>query len=126
VRGYVGVSELGRLRQLTQIGVCDLKAALRDGTAPAVLDVRTRSEWEAGHIPGAKHIPLPELPARLGDLDRSASLAVVCGSAYRSSIATSLLAAHGFTRLQNVMGGMTAYEDATCPECQPADLVFAG
>jgi hydroxyacylglutathione hydrolase len=50
----------------------------------------------------------------------------MCGSGYRSSIAASLLQASGFPELQNVMGGMSAYEEARCPSFEPADLVYQG
>ena len=48
------------------------------------------------------------------------------GSGYRSSIAASLLENAGFSRVQNVMGGMGAYLERRLPEWQPSDLVFIG
>lgn len=83
----------------------------------AVLDVRMDSEWQAGHVAGAIHIPLDELPRRLGQLAayRDRPLAVICGSGYRSSVAASLLEQHGFTGLANVLGGMSAWEAARYP-----------
>ena len=50
---------------------------------------------------------------------------VMCGSGYWSSIAASLLLARGFTRMQNVMEGMGAYQETKCPERQAADLVLS-
>ncbi|MBV9275199.1 MAG: rhodanese-like domain-containing protein, partial [Verrucomicrobia bacterium] len=73
-----------------------------------VLDVRSSAEWNEDHLESAIHIPLPELPGRIGELSRKAPLTVLCGSGYRSSIATSLLESEGFERLSNVMGGMQA------------------
>ena len=86
----------------------DLLATLN---TPRLLDVRTAGEWAAEHIEGALHIPLPGLPRRLAELPRHDPLAVICGSGYRSSIAASLLREAGFSRVQNVMGGMSAYLD---------------
>ena len=71
-------------------------------------------------------VPLPSLPRRIDELARTAPLAVICGSGYRSSIAASLLQNHGFNRVQNVMGGMGAYLETRTPEWQPSDLVFIG
>src|SRR5262249_13990421 len=99
---------------------------LRDGDAPRILDVRTQSEWEAEHLEGARHIPLPSLPNGAGELPEDEPLAVICGSGYRSSIAASLLQSRGFRRVQNVMGGMGAFAETRCAEWQPADLVFIG
>ena len=104
--------------------MCDLKDALQRGNAPQVLDVRTPREWDSGHIEGARHIPLAKLAGDLNQLHKGASLAVICGSGYRSSIAASLLVARGFPGVQNVMSGMEAYQTAKCVEWQAADLVF--
>jgi hydroxyacylglutathione hydrolase len=125
VLGYVEAEALHETRQLSQLSVCDLKAALKRGDAPIVLDVRTEGEWAAGHIEEASHIPLPNLLERMAECPKDEPLAIICGSGYRSTIAASLLMRAGFTRLQNVMGGMGAYQETKCAEWQAADLVFA-
>ena len=96
VAGQVLAGTLGETEPLAQLSVCDLRAALPGGEAPLVLDVRTPGEWAAGHIEGARHLPLPRLASALETLPRSGSLAVICGSGYRGSIAASLLRARGF------------------------------
>ena len=126
VLGYIEADTLARTRQLSQLGVEELHFGLRRGEAPQVLDVRTAGEWEAGHIENAVHIPLPSLPRRTGNLGKDSRLAIICGSGYRSSIAASLLQAQGFSRVQNVMGGMGAYLETSIPPWQPSDLVFIG
>jgi hydroxyacylglutathione hydrolase len=60
----------------------------------AVLDVRRRSEWMAGHLPGAVHIPLHELAGRMGELP-DAEIWVHCQGGYRAAVAASMLAAAG-------------------------------
>jgi glyoxylase-like metal-dependent hydrolase (beta-lactamase superfamily II)/rhodanese-related sulfurtransferase len=79
-------------------GFAGLAAARRRGAA-IVLDVRRPLEWAASHIDGAVHIPLHELPARLGELPAAgparATVWVHCQSGYRASVAASLLAAAG-------------------------------
>ncbi len=124
VLGYIEADSLTRIQQLSQLSVCDLKSGLQSGDAPIVLDVRTSGEWEKKHIEGARHIPLPSLPARLAEVPKDQPVALLCGSGYRSSVAASLLQARGFHQLQNVMGGMGAYEEADCPAFEPAQLVF--
>jgi glyoxylase-like metal-dependent hydrolase (beta-lactamase superfamily II)/rhodanese-related sulfurtransferase len=126
VIGYLEAELLTQTRQLSQLGVNELQFSLKRGEAPRILDVRTAGEWEAEHIDGATHIPLPNLPRRLPELPKDAPLAVICGSGYRSSIAASLLQVGGFSRVQNVMGGMGAYLETQIPEFQPSDLVFIG
>ena len=124
VLGYIEADSLTSITQISQLSVCDLKTGLRRGNAPLVLDVRTPGEWEKKHIEGARHIPLPSLPARLAEVPHDQPVALLCGSGYRSSIAASLLQARGFPQLQNVMGGMGAYVEANCPAFEPAELVF--
>jgi hydroxyacylglutathione hydrolase len=126
VIGYFEADLLTHSRQLSQLGVDELHFALKRNEAPRLLDVRTAGEYESKHIDGALHIPLPSLPRRLGELDKADPLAVICGSGYRSSIAGSLLRNAGFTRVQNVMGGMGAYLETELPEWQPSELVFMG
>ena len=80
----------------------DLAAAQTDqlsGDLPpaeVVLDVRLDNEWNASHVAGAVHIPLPELPTRLDDVSPGA-VWVHCGSGYRAAAAASLLARAGRT-----------------------------
>ena len=82
--------------------------ALDAGTV-RVLDVRGRSEWATGHIAGALHIPLPELPARLAEVPRDGTLLVQCAAGGRSAIAASLLRAAGVTAAENLAGGLAAW-----------------
>ena len=81
--------------------------ALRSGRR--VLDVRRPGEWETLHLKGATLIPLAQLPARLGELEREAEWVVVCASGYRSNMAASLMQRAGFARVVNASGGMDAY-----------------
>lgn len=77
-----------------------------------VLDVREDDEWAAGHAPSAVHVPLGDVPARLGELPESDQpLAVVCRSGGRSSRAVQWLVQQGFD-VVNVDGGMRAWAAA--------------
>ena len=69
-------------------------AALRRHRPVTVLDVRRNLEWADGHLDGALHIPLPDLPSRLGDVPPD-EIWVHCHSEYRAAIAASLLQATG-------------------------------
>ncbi|MFG3582293.1 MBL fold metallo-hydrolase [Micromonospora chersina] len=91
--------------QLRELSMADFPAlaAAQAGNTPAglpapdvVLDVRMTNEWNTGHIAGAVHIPLPDLPARLADLP-AGTVWVHCGSGYRATAAASLLANTGRT-----------------------------
>lgn len=78
-----------------------------------ILDVREQDEWDLGHAPGAVHIPLGDLPARLADLPEAdaGSLAVACRGGGRSSRAVAWLSQQGF-EVANLDGGMIAWNAA--------------
>jgi glyoxylase-like metal-dependent hydrolase (beta-lactamase superfamily II)/rhodanese-related sulfurtransferase len=124
--GFIEADSLSDTAQISQLSVNDLQEALRLGVVPRILDVRNLSEWDDFHIESSIHIPLPKLQRRLAELPKEEPLAVICGGGYRSSIATSLLQAHGFHHPQNVMGGMSAYRKTAPQEWSPAELVYMG
>jgi rhodanese-related sulfurtransferase len=79
-----------------------------------VLDVREPFEWAAGHIPDATHVPLGDLPLRLGELDPQRPHLVVCHLGQRSAYATAWLTSIGHHAV-NLEGGMDAWEAAGRP-----------
>jgi len=95
-----------------------LAGALRAGAA-AVVDVRAPHEWEAGHLPGAMHVPLGHLAERLDALPRDRPLVLQCQGGSRSAIGASLLRARGFTNVANLAGGYAAWRDAGLPVEKP-------
>ncbi|MEO8045194.1 MAG: MBL fold metallo-hydrolase [Spartobacteria bacterium] len=109
--GYVKADALTEKRKLPQTSVQELKASLQNG-GPLLLDVRTPTEWKNGHIESARHIPLSSFGKQLPDLPNDRPIAIICGSGYRSSIATSLLQARGH-KVENVAGGMAAFAEAS-------------
>ncbi|MFI5371812.1 MAG: rhodanese-like domain-containing protein, partial [Candidatus Eisenbacteria bacterium] len=80
-----------------------------------ILDVRRSREWEQGHLAGARHVPLAELPDRVGELDPKTEWVLVCASGYRSGIAASVLERAGFPSLVNAGGGMDLWSRAGRP-----------
>ncbi|GMA21355.1 rhodanese-like domain-containing protein [Arsenicicoccus piscis] len=79
-----------------------------------ILDVRNQDEWDAGHAPGAVHIPLGELPDRLDEVPTDAGLAVTCRGGGRSSRAVAFLTGQG-REVRNLVGGMSGWEQAGKP-----------
>lgn len=82
-----------------------------------VLDVRERSEFEEGHIPGASHAYVGELEERLPRLGLSLDMpvAVTCGVGHRAGLGASILLRHGFRDVSNLLGGMTAWKRLDLP-----------
>ncbi|MFP4654417.1 MAG: MBL fold metallo-hydrolase [Methanohalobium sp.] len=77
-----------------------------------VLDVRRNDEWEKGHIENAVHIYVGELENRINELPTNKPIAVVCNVGRRASLAVSILKRNGFDEVYNVLGSMTAWENA--------------
>ncbi|MFY0519148.1 sulfurtransferase TusA family protein [Lysinibacillus sp. UGB7] len=74
-----------------------------------ILDVREEVEFAFGHIAGAKSIPLGDLEARIYELDQEQEIYVICRTGKRSDFAAQKLVANGFTKVYNVLPGMTAW-----------------
>jgi hydroxyacylglutathione hydrolase len=95
-----------------EIGQMTVHELNKRGSSLQIVDVRSPGEWKRGHVPGARHIFLPELRKRISELDRAKPTAVYCGSGYRASIATSILKPEGFDELWNVPGSWEAWKKA--------------
>lgn len=89
--------------------VQELTSALGTGSAPLVVDVRTKKEFTAGHIDGALHLPLGDLTRRASEIPRDRRVATICEGGYRSALAASVLARAGLDNVGNVTGGMSAW-----------------
>lgn len=79
-----------------------------------VLDVREDDEWVAGHIDGATHLPMGDVPARLDELPEGDPLYVTCRGGGRSARVTAWLNQNGYDAV-NVGGGMGEWSDAGRP-----------
>ncbi len=102
---------VGPLERVTQVDVASIaRAEHRE-----IVDVRSGAEWKTGHIPEARHIFLGAMLEGIRDLPRDTPIALHCGSGTRSSIAASIMQAHGFTDVANVIGGFHAWEAAGLP-----------
>jgi len=74
------------------------------------IDVRTAKEFAQGHISGAVLIPIEELAKRINEVPHDRQVYLYCHSGTRSARAATLLAKHGFTRIENIVGGIVAWK----------------
>jgi rhodanese-related sulfurtransferase len=74
-----------------------------------LLDVREDDEWLAGHAPGATHLPMMQIPARLDELPADRDVVVVCRSGHRSAQVTGYLLAQGHDNVRNLVDGMEGW-----------------
>jgi hydroxyacylglutathione hydrolase len=130
VLGYVDggfarwVESGGEAERAEQLTTDELAERLRQAgpDAPLVIDVRQRSEYEEAHIPGSWHIFAGELAGRLGELPRDRSIATICASGYRSSVAASLLRQAGFTNVTAVADGLPSWQARGNPVARGQDV----
>ncbi len=103
------VMSAGSTETIPQLPPAAVAARLERGEV-VLLDVRARTEWDAGYIGGARHMPLTSLVASLEGLPRDAVIVCQCETGSRSAVAASVLRAHGFARVANLTGGITAWQ----------------
>jgi len=115
VRGYASPDPAKSEEPLRIEQVDPRAAAARAAEGGALLlDVRERSEWDAGHAPGAVHIPYENLRERTHELPLDRPVLIYCASGIRSSLAASMLESSG-RDVANVRGGFTAWRNAKLP-----------
>ena len=85
------------------------RALIDDGAQ--LVDVRVGHEWDAGHIPGATHLPLEELADRTDELDAARPVVLYCRGGTRSSMAAEALAGAGFDAVK-LGGGIVGWDEA--------------
>lgn len=95
--------------ELPEVAIDDAIALVADGTT--LIDVREQDEWDAGHAPDARLVPLSELAGRVAELPTDTRFLVVCHSGARSLRATAFLREQGLDAV-NVVGGMSAWAQA--------------
>jgi molybdopterin/thiamine biosynthesis adenylyltransferase/rhodanese-related sulfurtransferase len=105
-----------------QVGAAEAVQLAADGYR--IVDVRERSEWDAGHIPGATHLPLAELPARMAEVlpDPGQPLLLHCAVGARSTRASAHLASAGYGQIANMVASLADWRAAGGAWEQPAQL----
>jgi adenylyltransferase/sulfurtransferase len=99
----------------TEIDAVALKARLDRGDKFQFVDVREPNEYQIASIPGAKLIPLGDIPKRVGELDPNVEVIVHCKMGGRSAKAVEFLRQSGFKNVKNMLGGITAWSDKIDP-----------
>ena len=94
-----------------EVTVADLQQALTGAQPPLVLDVRELYEWRQVHLPTALHIPMNEVPARLGELPQARALVVLCAHGSRSYGVAGYLIEQGY-QASSLAGGITQWARA--------------
>lgn len=85
------------------------------GDKAVLLDVREPWEYAQVHVEGSRHIPMGEIPARLGELDPKARYVVMCHHGGRSQQVALFLSSKGYEQVANLAGGIDAWAVALDP-----------
>jgi adenylyltransferase/sulfurtransferase len=99
----------------TVIEPTEVKEKLDRGDNFVLIDVREPHEYQIAKIPGARLIPLGELPKHLGELNPNDEFVMHCKMGGRSAKACDLLRQNGFTKVRNMTGGITRWSDTVDP-----------
>src|SRR5690606_25309857 len=102
------VNKFMPVKGITNISVQEAKNKFKDNNVQFI-DVRTPGEYKANHRKPFKNIPLSNLPSKIDKLDKEKEVVVICQSGMRSARAAKLLKQHGFQKIYNVKGGMSAW-----------------
>ena len=97
------------LETIHQASPQELDRSMQQGDV-TVIDVRAPDEWEAGHLPGVRNIPLGELVDHVAELPTDKTIVLHCQGGGRSSIGASLLQAKGLRNVSNLRGGFDEWE----------------
>ncbi|KZR59934.1 MBL fold metallo-hydrolase [Pseudobacillus badius] len=108
------VSEAPELEKYANINVDELKAQ-HEKEDVYVVDIRQQGEWEAGHIPTARHHMLGYLEEEADQLPKDKKLIIHCQSGARSAIGASLLQAKGFKNIENLASGFAGWKNENGP-----------
>ena len=102
--------------RIQEVDPSDVRSAVSNGNgdAPVLIDVRESGEWDAGHLPGAKHVPRGYLESRIDGAvsDRDAAVVLYCASGQRSALAAhTLTELLGFSNVRSMTSGITLWKD---------------
>lgn len=110
--------------QVPETDVGQVSETLDTASAPALLDVREKYEWDEGHIPRARHVPRGYLELRIENAvpDKSTPVLLYCAGGTRSVLAARTLQDMGYQDVQSLKGGFTAWKDAGLSFVVPRSL----
>jgi hydroxyacylglutathione hydrolase len=107
------------LASFETVDVEDMAAWILSAEPMTVVDTRDEHEWSGGHVPGAVHMYVPDVPYRAAEIPHEAPVAVHCASGYRAGIAASLLERAGLKRIIHVNGPYSDWDRLHLAETVP-------
>lgn len=93
-----------------------LQAKLNSNTETVLIDVREDWEYELCHIEGSRHLPMNQVAATMGTLDKEAETVVICHHGIRSQQVAQYLESQGFKNIYNLGGGIDTWAKTIDPD----------
>lgn len=97
------------------VTVEEAKSLVESNVSLIIVDVRTREEYDSGHIEGAILIPVSELESRINELSKEEELLIYCRTGNRSSNSVNILKANGYTKIFHMNDGIIVWIQAGYP-----------
>ena len=102
-----------------ELSVEDLKARIDAGEQPLVIDLREGWELDISKVAFAQHVPMGQVPDRVGEFNANTPIIVMCRSGGRSLQVARFLEIHGFRSVSNLTGGILAWGERIDPSLRP-------
>lgn len=90
----------------------ELPELTKDADKAVLIDVRTKDEFDTGHIANAINVPVDDIRDRLNDIPKDKEILIYCGVGLRGYIASRILQGHGYNKIKNLSGGIRTYNVA--------------
>ncbi|MDR3687940.1 MAG: rhodanese-like domain-containing protein [Fimbriimonas sp.] len=100
---------------LPSLSPVELQAELQGPNPPTVIDVREAHELEIASLKGAIHIPLGQVPEKVGDLNKDGNYVIMCRGGTRSAQAATYMLQQGFTHVRNLTSGINGWARTVDP-----------
>ncbi|MDQ7057159.1 MAG: rhodanese-like domain-containing protein [Ghiorsea sp.] len=113
---FISSCDMGEPKGYTIISVNDAYELVKSNDTNTVfLDVRSPSEYQSGHVPNAKLIPVQKLSSRLNEVPKDKNIVVYCEAGVRAAKAADILVEAGFTNVQSMKASMRGWRSAGYP-----------
>jgi len=104
-----------------RVTALNLAQQISSSSPPIIVDVRTEHEWKEKHLEGSMNIPLNRLAERMSEVPGNRTLVVHCAGGYRSAIAASVLKQRMHAKVEDLVGGIGAWEAERLPVVRGVD-----
>jgi adenylyltransferase/sulfurtransferase len=104
------------------VSAAQLQTMIDSGEKFTLVDVRRPGEYRAGHLPGARLIPLDKIQSGYFPLSKDQEIVLYCRSGHRSGMALSILSKRGYENIRHLEGGILTWKSTVIPGDSPTGI----